>query len=195
MSHPIDLRRPSQWWIKLTALMTRKKIISKLIWSNISSSIGCIIRCGCVCVVNLYFKFYIFQDIPVKLWNCWKWSKNLTNNGHEGYNGRLKRKIKAPHPNPNKLLCFLKKELALSELCARHYENGGDPPYTAKKYRVQCQTRWYSCYGDWLPISQSCYGDWLPVSQAHYGDWLPIFQHPLAWHFQLNQRFHSWKGV
>ena len=115
--------------------MTRKKIISKLIWSNISSSIGCIIRCGCVCVVNLYFEFYIFQDIPVKLWNCWKRSKNLTNNGHEGYNGRLKRKIKAPHPNPNKLLCFLKKELALSELCARHYENGGDPPYTAKKYR------------------------------------------------------------
>ena len=53
----------------------------------------------------------------------------------EGYNGRLKRKIRAPHPNPSKLLCFLKKELALSKLYAWHYENGGDPPYVAKKNR------------------------------------------------------------
>ena len=58
-----------------------------------------------------------------------------------GYNGRLKRKVKTPHPNPNKLLCFLKKELALSELYARHYENGGDPPYVAKKYRNLEKTR------------------------------------------------------
>ena len=85
---------------------------------------------------NYFLKYWLHnKDIPVKMWNCWKRNKNLTNNGHEGYNGRLKRKIKTPHPNPNKLLSFLKKELSLSELYAHHYENGGDPPYIAKKYR------------------------------------------------------------
>ena len=85
---------------------------------------------------DYFLKYWLHnKDIPVKMWNCWKRKKNLTNNGHEGYNGRLKRKIKSPHPNPNKLLSYLKKELGLAELYARHYENGGDPPYVAKKYR------------------------------------------------------------
>jgi hypothetical protein len=47
------------------------------------------------------------------MWNCWKRNKNLTNNGYEGYNGRLKREIKTPHPNPKKLLSFLEKRIIL----------------------------------------------------------------------------------
>ena len=46
---------------------------------------------------NYFLKYWLHnKDIPVKMWNCWKRNKNLANNGHEGYNGRLKRKIKTP---------------------------------------------------------------------------------------------------
>ena len=69
------------------------------------------------------------------MWNCWKRSRHLTNNGHEGYNSRLKREVKAVHPNPNKLLMHIKKELMITELTARKYDMGGDPPAVKKKYR------------------------------------------------------------
>ena len=81
-------------------------------------------------------KYWIHNDdFPISMWNCWKRSCHLTNNGHEGYNSRLKREVKTVHPNPNKLLMHIKKELMITELTARKYDMGGEPLAVKKKYR------------------------------------------------------------
>ena len=86
-------------------------------------------------------------NMPMSHWNLWRRNKNLTNNSHESFNGRLKDKIQKHNPNPYLLQKHLKAEMLNSRDKLQDFELCENPQRRylkqerINKKRKMCKTR------------------------------------------------------
>ena len=78
------------------------------------------------------YNFWVNGPIPVKVWNVFGRSDDLTNNHQEGYNSKFNKELNVTHPSPGVLLCHVKSQITLSEdiSCTEQ---------TCRKYMEKCR--------------------------------------------------------
>ena len=59
--------------------------------------------------------FWINGPIPVRIWNVFGRSTDITNNAQEGYNSKFNKELNVTHPSPGVLICNLKSQIVLAE--------------------------------------------------------------------------------
>ena len=53
--------------------------------------------------------------VPLRVWNTFGRSEDLTNNNQEGYNSKFNKELKETHPSSEILLCYIKDQITLAE--------------------------------------------------------------------------------
>ena len=85
--------------------------------------------------------FWINGPIPVRIWNVFGRSSDITNNAQEGYNSKFNKELNDTHPSPGVLLCNLKSQMVLAEDKFVRILGGLKKPAQRKTYRVLADRR------------------------------------------------------
>ena len=87
------------------------------------------------------YNFWVNGPIPVKVWNVFGRSNDLTNNHQEGYNSKFNKELNVTHLSPGVLLCHVKSQNTLSEEKLIQIQAGLKRPAQRRAYKILAERR------------------------------------------------------
>ena len=118
-----DLQRGLQWILENAKFDTEKETSFK---DKLSSYI-----------INYWYD----GCYPPFIWSTWSRGEDYTNNNQEGYNSKMNKDLKQKYPAPGILLCFLDKQISLSEMDVIKATMGEAKPRKQYKHRDKAAKR------------------------------------------------------
>ena len=91
--------------------------------------------------VDYVREFWINGPIPVRIWNVFGRSDDITNNAQEGYNSKFNKELNVTHPSPGVLLCHLRSQIVLAEDKLVRILGGLKKPAQRKAYKELAKRR------------------------------------------------------